>query len=121
MYQKTKFTSFHNLFRTLLFIIFIAGLIGTLVIAVSFGAKDITFHNVLTAIFSYDSCLLFIKKCLYSTIPVNPNFLHTLKIVGLLTNISFASVSAEMTAEAIRAFVNSFCQPSQCSLMSSIR
>lgn len=57
MYQKTKITSFHNLWIILLFIFFITGLFGTIVAAVSFGAKDITFHSVWTAIFSYDSSL----------------------------------------------------------------
>jgi len=56
-HQKHLNNRLHNMWRLLLFIFFLAGLIVTLVTAVSFGAKDITFHHVWTAIFNYDSSL----------------------------------------------------------------
>lgn len=57
MFLKNKITRFHHLWRLVLFLAFIAGLLGTLIAAVSFGAKDITFHTVWTTLFHYDASL----------------------------------------------------------------
>ncbi len=57
MFLKNKITRFHHLWRLVLFLAFIAGLLGTLIAAVSFGAKDITFHTVWTTLFHHDASL----------------------------------------------------------------
>jgi hypothetical protein len=55
--QKIMKNYLHTIRHTFLFIFAILGVIGCMVLAVSFGAKDVSFNTVWTAIFHYNSIL----------------------------------------------------------------
>jgi iron complex transport system permease protein len=55
--QKIMKNYLHTIRHTFLFIFAILGVLGCMLLAVSFGAKDVSFNTVWTAIFHYNSIL----------------------------------------------------------------